>query len=97
MGYGATDMVLNSVNVLTRCVQSVTTALQQTSRKTNLPDDGALEHNQHEKCEQTVVPVLIQAPQSDAKHLEDKKWCGRVFSKELGKRRYGDVEFVASV
>jgi hypothetical protein len=91
-------MVLNSVNVRTRYVRWLSSLrFSRPSRKTNLPDDSALEHNQHEKCEKTVVPVLIQAPQGNAKDLKDKEWCCRVFAEELGKGRYGDVEFVASV
>ena len=35
-----------------------------------LVDQCALEHDQHEECEQRVVPVLIQAPQTNAKHLK---------------------------
>ena len=91
-------MVLNSVNVLTRCIRYLSLLRGFTPwRKTDLPDDRAFEHNQHEKSEETVIPVFIQAPQSNAKHLKYKEWCRCVFTEKFRKRRYGDIEFVASV
>ena len=35
-----------------------------------LLDQGGFERHQHEQREETVVPVLIQAPQPHAEHLQ---------------------------
>ena len=35
-----------------------------------LIDQRTLKHDQHEQCEQRVVPVLVQAPETNAKHLK---------------------------
>jgi hypothetical protein len=35
-----------------------------------LVDQRAFEHDQHEESEQRVVPILVQAPQANAEHLE---------------------------
>lgn len=36
-----------------------------------LLDQGGLERHQHEQCENTVVPVLVQTPQPHTEHLID--------------------------
>lgn len=63
----------------------------------HLPDDGALEDDEHEERKEAVVPVLVEAPQRDAEHLEDKERRGRVLGEERGERRDRDVELVAAV
>ena len=65
-------------------------------RVTNLEDHSAFEHDQHEESEETVVPVLIQAPEGDTKDLEDEKGGRRVFAEQLGEGRNRDIEFVLS-
>lgn len=52
---------------------------------TNLEDDCALEHHQHESSEKTVVPVFIQAPEGDAKDLENKEGCDGMLCEEFRK------------
>lgn len=71
--------------------------MKSTCRLTYLPNHSALEHDEHEQSKDAVIPVLIQAPESDTKDLEDEERCGCVFTKELGKRRNGDVELVLAV
>ena len=39
-----------------------------------LLDQRALEYHQHEQGEDRVVPVLVQAPQTDTEHLEHEEW-----------------------
>ena len=36
-----------------------------------LLDQGALEHDQHHEGKDRVVPVLVQAPQTDTEHLKN--------------------------
>lgn len=62
-----------------------------------LEDDSALEHDQHEPSEDRVVPVLIQAPQSHAEHLEDKERGYSMLSKELCKLGDRDLAKILSV
>lgn len=50
-----------------------------------LLNKGALEHDEHDEGENTVVPVLVQTPQSDAENLEDKERSDRTFLEELSK------------
>jgi hypothetical protein len=50
----------------------------------HLPNDGALKYDQHEESEYTVIPILIQAPKSDAENLKDEEWCCRLLSKQFG-------------
>ena len=47
--------------------------------KPYLPHNSALEHDKHEECKDAIVPILVQAPKSDAKDLEDKERCGGMF------------------
>ena len=37
-----------------------------------LLDKGTLEHDEHHESEDRVVPVLIQAPQSNTEHLQNR-------------------------
>lgn len=97
MGYGATDMVLNSVRVFTRCTIPISSKEGSASQLTYLPNHSALEHHKHEQSENTVIPVLIQAPQGHAKDLEHKEWRGCMITKEFSERGDRDVEFVPSV
>ena len=62
-----------------------------------LEDDRALKHHQHERRKKRVVPVLVQAPERDAKHLEDEEGCDGVLGKELGEFGDGNVALVGPV
>ena len=62
-----------------------------------LPDDSRLEHNQHEKCEERVVPVFVEHPETDAENLEHKERRDSVLLEELRESRHGDIEDVRSV
>lgn len=82
MGYGSTLMVLNSVRVLTRYRRKLSPwVVRIHGRQTHLEDDSALENNQHECCEQTVVPVLVQAPKGYTENLEHKERRSGMLSK----------------
>jgi len=55
-----------------------------TSRITNyahLPDNCALENHEHEEGEKTVVPILVEHPQSYAENLENEERCGSMLGK----------------
>ncbi len=55
-----------------------------TSRITNyahLPDNCALENHEHEQGEKTVVPILVEHPQSYAENLENEERCGSMLGK----------------
>ena len=62
-----------------------------------LPDNGALENDEHEQGEERVVPVFVQHPQTDAEDLEDEEGGDGVFLEELGEGRDGDVERVGAI
>jgi hypothetical protein len=64
---------------------------------TNLPNDSALKNDQHEQCEKTVVPILVKAPESDAKYLEDKEGRGGVLSEEGCEGWDRNVKFILSI
>lgn len=74
-----------------------TTSSTTTPTDTHLPDNGAFKDNQHEQREQTVIPVLVQAPQRNTEHLEDEERRRRMLAKELRERRDRDVELVLAV
>jgi hypothetical protein len=45
-----------------------------------LLDECTLKQDQHDKCKERVVPVLVQAPEGNTQHLKYKKWsCGSFF------------------
>ena len=62
-----------------------------------LKDDRALKDHQHESGEEGVVPILIQAPERNAEHLEDKERSDSMFGEELGEPRDGDMALVRAV
>ena len=59
-----------------------------------LLDECCLKRHQHEECEEAVVPVVIEAPQSHAEHLEDEERRRRPLLEQLQERR--DVELHAA-
>lgn len=70
---------------------------QELSDITYLPDDSTLKNNQHKQGEQTIVPVLVQAPQSHAEDLENKERRGSMLSEQGSKRRNGNTELVLPI
>ena len=48
----------------------------------HLPDNRALENDEHEECEKAVVPVLVKHPQCNAKYLEDEERRGGMLGKQ---------------
>jgi len=68
-----------------------------TTAKTHLPDNSALEHNQHEERKQAVIPILIQTPKADAEDLEDEEWGGCLFREQFRKSRNWDVECIVAI
>lgn len=71
--------------------------LETGSIKAHLEYNGALEHNQHEQGEQTVVPILVETPEGDAEDLEDEEGGSSMFTEEFCKRGNRDVEFVPAI
>lgn len=97
-------MVLNSPTVRKRCAKArhqVSIASWQQDpwgkNETHLEDGGALKHDEHKQCEETVVPVLVEAPQSCTKHLKDEEWRDGVFGEQLEERGDGDVKDVLAI
>ena len=66
-------------------IQTLGDKISRWSRKACLPDDRTLEHDKHEQCEQTIIPILVQTPQGDTEDLKNKKRCSGLFSKEFRK------------
>lgn len=64
---------------------------------TDLEDNGTFEDHQHERGEERIVPVLVQAPQSHTEHLKDEEWGHGMLSEQLGELGNGDVTFVVSI
>jgi len=93
--YGVMLIVLNSVKVRTRF--SSAWYYKYWHVRAHLENDGALKDNQHERCEQGVVPVLVQAPQRHAEHLEDEEGRDGMLGEELGEFRDGDMAFILAV
>ena len=62
-----------------------------------LKDNGTLENDQHESRKKRIVPVLVQAPQSNAEYLKDKERCHRMLSEQFGELWYRNVTFVLPV
>ena len=60
-----------------------------------LLDKRSLECNQHKKCENTVVPIFIQTPQSHTKHLEHKERRRSPFFEQF--YEFGDIQFHAKI
>lgn len=50
-----------------------------------LLDQSAFKQDKHNKCEERVVPVLVQAPESNTEHLENKEGCCGSFFEQLHK------------
>lgn len=71
--------------------------LRLSSLDTHLEDDRALEDDEHKRGEERVVPVLVQAPEGDTEHLEDKERGDGVLCKELGELWDGNVTLVLAV
>lgn len=64
---------------------------------TCLENDGAFKDHQHEGSEQRIVPILVQAPERDAEHLEDKKGRHGMLSEKFSKFGDGDMALVETV
>ena len=47
--------------------------------------DGRFKQEQRKEGKECVVPVLIQTPQDDAKHLKQKKGCHQLFRQQFSK------------
>ncbi|GJC78632.1 hypothetical protein ColLi_01470 [Colletotrichum liriopes] len=62
-----------------------------------LPDDGALEGDQHEESEERVVPVLVKHPETNTEDLEDEEGRDGVLLEELGEGGNRDIEGVGAV
>ena len=62
-----------------------------------LPNDSALEDNQHEEGEQRVVPVLIQHPKSNTEDLENEERRNSMLLEELEKGWYWNIEGVVAI
>ncbi len=50
--------------------------------RSNLFDKYCLKSDEHGQREETVVPVLVQAPQPHTEHLENKEWRRRSLLEE---------------
>jgi hypothetical protein len=62
-----------------------------------LLDQSALKQDKHDECKERIVPVLVQAPQSNTQHLEHKKWsCGSLF-KQLHELWHHHVEPIKDI
>jgi hypothetical protein len=66
-------------------------------RRTYRRDTRGLENQQHDKRENSIVPVLVQAPQSDTKHLEYKERSHGMLLVQLHEGWDRDVESSARV
>lgn len=53
-----------------------------------LLNKGGFKSDQHEKSEDTVVPVFIKTPQANTKHLKHKEWCRGPLFKQFTKLRH---------
>ncbi|GKT85998.1 hypothetical protein Ct61P_03848 [Colletotrichum tofieldiae] len=62
-----------------------------------LPDDGALEGDQHEESEERIVPVLVKHPETNTEDLEDEEGRDGVLLEELGEGGNRDIEGVGAV
>lgn len=89
-------MVRNSVRVRTRW-QGMRDRNININRAVYLEYDGALKDDEHEEGKETVVPVLVETPESDTEYLKDKKGGGCVFCKEFCEGGNGDVELVLAI
>jgi hypothetical protein len=90
------DIVLNSVRVRTRWENRVGRRERKAKEKkaAHLPDDGTLEDDEHEKGEETVIPIFIETPEGDTEDLEDEERGGGLLRKKVDEGRDGDVELV---
>ena len=64
---------------------------------TDLEDHSTLKDDQHECGEQRIIPILVQAPQSDAEHLEDEERRDGVLSEQFGEFGDGNVTLIDAV
>ncbi|KAI6750013.1 hypothetical protein HG531_007278 [Fusarium graminearum] len=62
-----------------------------------LPDDGALENDEHKEGEERIVPILIEHPKSNTEDLKDEEWCNGVLLEQFGKGGNGDIEGVGAI
>ena len=91
-------MVRNSVRVRRRLGDMhIRTNITQRDVVSYLVGYGTLKHDEHEKSEQAVVPVLVQHPQRNAENLEYKERCRRMFPEKGSKGWNRDVELVLAV
>jgi hypothetical protein len=98
MGNGVTDMVRNSVNVFRRCRTAIRRLTSNDIASfTHLPDNCALENNEHEEGEKAVIPVFVKHPEGYTEYLKDEERRGSMLRKQRAEGRDGDVEFILSV
>ena len=62
-----------------------------------MPDDSALKDDQHEECEQRVVPVFIQHPKPNTEDLENEEWRNGVLLEKLEECRHWNIESVIAI
>src|SRR2546429_1366934 len=53
----------------------------------SLPDNSALEDNQHEQCEERIVPVVVQQPETHAENLENEEGRNGMLFPQLDESR----------
>jgi hypothetical protein len=61
-----------------------------------LHDHCALEYKQHAECEQAIVPVLIEKPESTAEYLEHEERSYKVLFVDIEELWNRDVNLVLS-
>lgn len=62
-----------------------------------LPDDCALEGDEHEEGKERVVPVLIEHPQTNTEDLEDEEGRDGMLLEQLGEGGDGNVKSVEAI
>lgn len=62
-----------------------------------LENNSALKHYQHEEREETIIPIIVQAPKGYAEYLEYEEGGCSVFTEQRGEARNRYIEFVLSV
>jgi hypothetical protein len=62
-----------------------------------LPDNSALEGDEHKKSEERVVPVFIEHPKTNTEDLEDEEGRDGVLLEQLGEGRDGNIKSVEAI
>lgn len=57
-----------------------------------LSDYGRLEADQHHECKHGIIPVLVQTPETDAKHLKDEEWRHSMLLEQFLKCRKRNIK-----